>query len=95
MLAVTEAQYSGNYLVSLVFNDGKRGLADLKETIFSDKRPIFSILKDESFFSQFKLEHDTLTWPNELDLAVEYLYFLAFKHDEDLKEKFRNWGYLP
>jgi len=94
MLAVNKAQYFGNYRISLEFNNGRHGMADLKETVFEDKRPIFRPLQEESNFKQFKLEHDTLVWPNELDLACEYLFYLAFKDDPELQDKFKQWGYI-
>ena len=37
MLAINEAKYVGNYCISLVFNNGRKGLANLKETIFVSK----------------------------------------------------------
>lgn len=60
MLAVNEANYSGNYCISLTFNNGRKGIANLKETVFDDKRVIFSELKDESLFKSLKVEHDTI-----------------------------------
>lgn len=94
MLAVNEAKYSGNYCISLAFNNGRKGVANLKETIFHDKRLIFSKLKDESNFKDFKVEHSTVVWSNEIDLASEYLFYLAFKDDLDLQDQFKQWGYL-
>lgn len=94
MLAINEANYVGNYCISLVFNNGRKGLANLKETIFNDKRPIFSALKNESNFKDFKVEHSTVVWSNELDLASEYLFYVAFKDDPDLQDQFKQWGYI-
>jgi hypothetical protein len=93
MLAVNEAKYSGDYCISVTFNNGRKGIVNLKETIFHDKRPIFSELKEESNFKDFKVEHSTLVWPNEIDLASEYLFYLAFKEDPDLQDQFKQWGY--
>ena len=77
MLAINEAKYAGNYSISLLFNNGRKGLANLKETIFNDKRPVFSELKDESNFKDFKVEHSTVVWPNEFtlpDKSVNRIY---------------------
>ncbi len=49
---------------------------------------------DESNFKDFKLEHSNLVWSNELDLASEYLFYVAFKDDPDLQDQFKEWGYL-
>jgi hypothetical protein len=93
MLAVLEANYKDDYNIQLVFNNGRKGLVNLKDTIFNDKRPIFSGLRDKSNFKKFKIAHNTVIWSNELDLASEYLFFLAFRDDPDLQEKFKAWGY--
>jgi len=94
MLEVSEAKYVGDYNIFLIFNNGKTGTANLKETIFQDKRPIFSKLKALSNFRNFKIEHSTVVWFNELDLASEYLFFLAFKDDPDWQNQFKEWGYI-
>jgi hypothetical protein len=36
----------------------------------------------------------TISWENGLDLAPEFLYFLAFRNEPELQELFRKWGYL-
>jgi len=94
MLSINEAKYIGDYNLCLIFNNGKEGIANLKQTIFNDKREIFLELKEESNFSNFKVSHSTVVWFNELDLSPEYLFYLVFKEDESFKEKFKNWGYL-
>ena len=94
MLEVSQAKYIGNYTLQLSFNNGRTGTANLEPTIFNDRRPIFSKLKDESNFQDFKVEHNTVVWSDELDLAAEYLFYLAFKDDPDLQEQFKGWGYL-
>jgi len=94
MLSINEAKYVGGYSLYLIFNNGKEGVANLKQTIFDDKRPIFSELKEESNFSNFKVAHTTVVWFNELDLSPEYLFYLIFKEDKNLQKKFKDWGYL-
>nr|VFK08258.1 MAG: Protein of unknown function (DUF2442) [Candidatus Kentron sp. LPFa]VFK24093.1 MAG: Protein of unknown function (DUF2442) [Candidatus Kentron sp. LPFa] len=49
--------------------------------------------KEKSSFRAFKLDHGTIVWPNELDLAAEYLFYLVFKEDDRYREQFRQWGY--
>ena len=94
MLSVSKAKYVGDYSLYLIFNNGKEGIANLKQTVFNDKRAIFSELKEESNFSNFKVAHSTVVWFNELDLSPEYLFYLIFKEDKSLQEKFKDWGYL-
>lgn len=91
-LHITDARYSGDYKIEVTFNDGRKGLADLSPVI---SKGIFQKLKDESLFSKLTIdpETDTITWPGGLDLAPEYVYFLAFKSDQHLQKKFKEWGY--
>ena len=72
MLHVTDAKYLSEYRVKLVFNDGTRGIVDLKSKLTG---PIFEQLLDLTLFSQCYVhpETDTLTWPNGADFAPEYL----------------------
>lgn len=94
MLAVDEAKYVGDYNIHLIFNNGKEGTANLERTIFDDKRPIFLKLKEEENFKIFKVEHSTVIWSDELDLAPEYLFYLAFKEDSNFYDQFKKWGYI-
>ena len=93
MLGVNSAKYSGKYNIQLVFNNGKEGIANLEDTVLKDKRVIFNKLKDISAFRDFKIKHSTVVWFDELDLAPEYLFYLAFKDDSTLQEQFEKWGY--
>ncbi len=94
MLSVNEAKYVGGYSINIIFNNGKEGTANLEETIFNDKRPIFLRLKEKSIFQDFKVKHSTVIWFDELDLAAEYLFYLAFKDSPELQEQFKLWGYV-
>jgi len=94
MLCVNEAKYAGGYNIHLLFNNGKEGTANLEKTIFNDKRPIFSKLKNESNFTNFKVAHSTVICSDELDLAPEYLFYLTFKENSEYQEQFRKWGYI-
>lgn len=94
MLSIKEAEYAGEYNIHLIFNNGKEGTVSLKKTIFEDKRPIFSKLKDKTNFKNFKVKHSTVIWSDELDLAPEYLFYLAFREDRSFQNQFRQWGYI-
>ena len=94
MLGVQQAEYLGGYKIRLLFNNGLTGTANLEETILNDRRTIFLRLIDEHSFRGFKLAHGTIVWFDELDLAPEYLFFLAFMDDAGFQEQFRQWGYI-
>nr|VFJ73755.1 MAG: Protein of unknown function (DUF2442) [Candidatus Kentron sp. FW] len=91
MLAIDKAEYIDNHKIR--FNDGKESIVNLEKTIFEDRRPIFSDLKEKPTFESFTVEHGTIVWPNELDLAPEYLFYLVFKDEENYREQFKQWGY--
>ncbi|MBK5939352.1 DUF2442 domain-containing protein [Halochromatium roseum] len=92
-LHVREARHLRDYTVELFFNDGRQGVADLRPALSG---PAFEPLLDVEVFSQLRVdtELDTIVWPNGADLAPEFLYFQAFKHEPDLQERFRSWGYI-
>jgi len=94
MLGINKAKYLADYRIHLFFNNKKEGVADLKETIFGDDRQIFSDLKQKSLFADFIVEHNTVVWSNELDLAPEYLFYLSFMDDDEFQEQFKQWGYI-
>ncbi len=94
MLSIINVAYLEDYRLQLTFNNGKIGIVDLKDIIFNDKRKPFMELQIKSQFKQFEIAHDTLVWKNGLDLAPEFLFFIAFKKDKDWQEKFRQWGYI-
>lgn len=77
MVWVIGASYDGDYRICVEFNDGRKGIVDLRETIFNDPRPIFIPLRETDFFRRFRVEMDTVVWDNGLDLAPEFLYDLA------------------
>lgn len=93
MLEIKQARQAGDYRLYLEFNNGKTGTADLKATIFEDSRGIFASLQDPARFQHFAVEHGTITWPDELDVAAEYLFYLAFRDDPGLQDQFQIWGY--
>jgi hypothetical protein len=76
MLCVPQAKYLKNYQIEVVFSDSLRGIIDLEKVIEKDHRPIFQELKDLKKFSQIRLDLDTITWQNGLDLSPEFLHEL-------------------
>lgn len=93
-LHITEARHLHDYVVEVVFNNGRRGQADLSDAL---RGTMFSPLRDVALFSALRVdpELETIIWPNGADLAPEYVYFQAFKDVPDLQAQFRAWGYRP
>jgi hypothetical protein len=73
---VVDAKYVKDYQIWLKFNDNTEKIVDLKQKVLSEKRKIFSPLKDPEYFKQvfFNSESDTIEWPNGVDIAPETLY---------------------
>ncbi|WP_417911168.1 DUF2442 domain-containing protein [Candidatus Electronema sp. PJ] len=92
-LHITDAKHIEEYKVEVVFNNGKKGIADLSEALSG---PAFEPLKNQVMFSSFIVDNEleTIAWPNGADLAPEYIFFQAFKNDSSLQEQFRKWGYI-
>ncbi|MDP2752317.1 MAG: DUF2442 domain-containing protein [Rhodocyclaceae bacterium] len=94
LLEITHAKYLSNYQMQMSFNDGRSGVADLHPLISSNPQSVFGVFADEAFVHQFSLQHGTLCWPEERDIAAEYLYFLTFHDTPSLQPLFKQWGYL-
>lgn len=94
MLAINKAEYLKKYTINIEFNNGMGGIVDIEDIILKDARPIFNELKDLSKFKNFIVDNNTITWANGLDLAPEYLYFLAFKDNKSYQNQFKEWGYI-
>ena len=70
---ITEAQYAGDYMIKLHFEDGSSGAVDLSK--YPNKENVFRAFLDKEYFRNFRIEHGTLVWGNgELDIAPETLY---------------------
>jgi uncharacterized protein DUF2442 len=95
LLKIDGAAHLGDARFELRFNDGRTGVVDVGALVEDGPPGLFDRLRDESFVRQFELRHGALCWPDELDVAPEYLYFLAFRDAPGLQEKFAEWGYLP
>lgn len=93
LIHVVDAKYVDGYRIELSFSDGRKGVADLAETLIG---PVFEGLRDQGVFRKFVVdkELDTIVWDNGADLAPEYLYFQAFRNDADLQQRFISWGYI-
>lgn len=67
------AEYLGEYRIFLTFDDGKRGVIDLKHELWGE---VFEPLRDVGLFRRFRFDADldTIVWPTGADLAPEYMY---------------------
>jgi hypothetical protein len=70
---VLEARYLREYVVWLRFRDGSSGEVDLTPALIG---PVFESLRSLNYFKQFRIDprFHTLVWPNDEDIAPEYLH---------------------
>lgn len=61
------------------FHDGTQGEVKFKPSFF---RGVFAHLINQHEFERVKVEDGTVTWPNELDLAPDFLYEEIKGHGE-------------
>lgn len=71
MIHVVDARHVSGFTLWLRFNDGTEGEIDLSGEL---EGPIFQLLRDPLYFKTFKVDLDTVTWPNGADFAPEFLY---------------------
>lgn len=93
VLEIVGAEYLHDYVVRIKFNTGEIVDVDLAPMIDHDKTGVFTPLKDTAFFQNFHVNY-TLCWGDEIDVAPEYLYFLAHKNDASHQSLFKEWGYI-
>ncbi len=92
-LHITQVKYLSDYKIEVLFNNGKKGVADLSGVL---KGKIFEPLKEKTVFAQLKIDREleTIVWPNGADLAPEFIYYQIFKDDPQLQIQFKQWGYI-
>jgi hypothetical protein len=71
---IINAEYKGDYLIELFFDDGKRGIVDFSK--YLKRGGVFRKLKNLEYFRAFQINKElgVLTWADELDIAPETLY---------------------
>jgi len=92
MLEIIKADYKGEFVITVEFNNHTKADVNLREFIQTTPIKPFRKLQDRELFKKFSVDY-TIKWDGELDIAPEYLYYEAFKNDESLKEQFIEWGY--
>lgn len=93
LLQVVSAKYLHDKVIHMKFNNNEEFDLDLTPMIENDRIGIFKPLKKNEFFKKFKVDF-TLCWEHDIDVAPEYLYFLAHKNDKNKQQLFKEWGYL-
>ena len=93
MLHVKRFEYRGERCLWVEFSDGRSGELEWCD---ANTGPMTEPLRDPAFFGRARLNValGVIEWPNGFDVAPEYLYFLAFRHDPALAATFQRWGYL-
>ena len=71
---IIDAEYKGDYLIELSFDDGKRGIVDFSK--YLKRGGVFKKLKNLEYFRAFQINEElgVLTWGNDADIAPETLY---------------------
>ncbi len=75
ILRVIEADFCGQHLLRLAFNDGTRRTVDVGPLLNGS---IFEPLRDLEYFARGELDQvcGTVVWPNGADIAPEALHAL-------------------
>lgn len=73
MHAVTDATYLHDYVVELVFSDGRRKRIDFSDELHGQ---VFEPLRDVSRFRMFTVNHEirTIAWDTGADFCPDVLY---------------------
>jgi hypothetical protein len=73
MIEVTAVKVTKPYELLVSFSDGTERVVDVEPLLWG---PMFEPLRDEAEFfkASFDAELGTVVWPNEADIAPEYLY---------------------
>ena len=69
--AVKEVIPKKNYILSVIFDNGERGILDMK--LFLDFG-VFQSLKNKNEFSRVRVAFDTIEWESGADLDPEFVY---------------------
>jgi hypothetical protein len=73
MIKVIEARYLGNFLIAVVFADGKEGAFD-GNVLLKNSGSLLEPLRNENYFNRFFIDAGALCWPNGLELSPARLY---------------------
>ena len=71
LLDVIHVETKSGYRLLLTFENGEKRLFDMAP--YMDKKP-FVQLKGSAFFARATVDHGTVVWPGNIDIAPETLY---------------------
>jgi Protein of unknown function (DUF2442) len=71
---VVDVRVIGDYRLAVRFADGTEGTVDASRLVQGDRAGVFEALRDPAVFSRVGLEHGSVVWPGELDLAPDAMY---------------------
>jgi hypothetical protein len=74
MIKIINAELKEGYRIYVEFNNGTKGIIDLREIIENDHREIIRELLDVKMFATVKVNLNTLCWNNGVDFAPDYLF---------------------
>lgn len=69
--SVKQVKPEQNYLLSILFENGEKGILDMKRFLHFG---IFKRLKDEAIFKEVRVSFDTIEWGDGIDLDPEFIY---------------------
>jgi hypothetical protein len=71
LLDVISVKTRDDYTLELVFENGEKRIFDMK--LFFDRNPFVKLLNSPLFFKA-SVQHGTVTWPGDIDIAPETLW---------------------
>lgn len=81
ILHVVNAKYLKDYEVEVAFNDGRKGVADLSDSLWGS---MFEPLRDKRLFAQLRVDEElqTIAWPKVQTLRPNMSTFGHFTRTE-------------
>jgi uncharacterized protein DUF2442 len=74
MIEVCEVNAAPDYKLNLHFNTGEKRTFDMRPYL---QYTVFRRLENAVFFSLARVDYGTVTWPGEIDIAPETLYYCS------------------
>jgi hypothetical protein len=65
---IISANYKGNFLLELIFNDNKKTVVDFNEFFKKHHHPQYNKYKKEGNFLKYKIENGNVVWGKDWDM---------------------------